>query len=302
MQYVATLITDPALPRLNGELADQARQAAGAVCVRAGQVDWLSDGVACDIPFDADAPRAVLAALKQALDEYRLDVVVQPSAGRRKRLLVADMESTIIVNEMVDELAAYVGVSGKVADITRRAMGGEIDFRPALTERTALLGGLEAELLTVACHKINFMPGALQLVGTMRAHGAFTALITGGYKIFADWVSVRAGFDAQVSNQLLVQDGIITGQVVEPIVGKERKREAMLWVAEDLGIEPKQAVAVGDGANDVEMIAAAGLGVAFRAKKAVADAAPVRIDHGDLTALLYLQGYRAEEFETYAAS
>jgi phosphoserine phosphatase len=206
------------------------------------------------------------------------------------------MESTIIVNEMVDELAGLVGIGAEVAEITRRAMNGEIGFKDALRERVALLGGLEAETLAETCERIVFMPGAKTLVATMRAHGARCALVSGGFRVFTGYVAPRAGFDWHYANDLVVRDGVVAGTVTEPILGREAKREALVSLCRELKLEPADTIAVGDGANDIDMIRAAGIGVAFRAKPVLKAAAPVAIDHGDLTALLYLQGYRQSEF------
>ena len=219
-----------------------------------------------------------------------LDVFVQPTAGRRKQLLVADMESTIIANEMVDELADFLNIRQQVADITARAMAGEIPFRRALVDRCALLGGLEEEIMARACERIRFNPGAVTLVRTMggarRHHGA---CYPAAFQIFAKWVQTRAGFEHVFANTLVTDGGIITGEVAEPIIGKVAKRDIMEKLAGERGIALTDVLAVGDGANDVDMLSAAGTGVAFRAKPAVRQAAPSRIDYGDLTALLYMQ-------------
>ncbi len=210
------------------------------------------------------------------------------------------MESTIIVNEMVDDLAALLGVGEAVAAITRRAMNGEIRFREALRERVALLGGLEERALHESCERIAFMPGAAALVRTMRAHGAYTALVSGGFRVFTGHVAPRVGFERHYANDLAIRDGVLTGEMAEPILGREAKREILEALARERGIGLDAAIAVGDGANDIDMIqaatAAGGLGVAFRAKEMLRAATPHRIDHGDLTALLYVQGFRREEF------
>lgn len=298
MRLVATLISDPARPRLTPNVAETARRALRGLSRAVSGPDWLAPGVACDLYVEATDPVAVDQVLARAIGTYPLDRVVQAAEGRRKRLLVADMESTVIVNEMVDELARYLGIEARVADITRRAMNGEIGFRPALVERVALLGGLEEEILEMACERIKMTPGAAALVATLRANGTHTVLISGGFEVFSRWVAARLGFDEHYANALVVQDGIVTGQVREPLIGRQGKRARMEEVAERLGIGCADALAVGDGANDLDMIAAAGMGVAYHAKPAVAAVAAARIDHGDLTALLYAQGYRCDEFMT----
>ncbi len=294
MQHVLSLIVDPAVAGLDEELAATAIAAIVAVGARAGRPDWLAPGVACEIPFDGADRNATESSARTALDGVPVDIVVQPAAGRRKSLLVCDMESTIIENEMVDDLAAFVGAREQVAEITRRAMRGEILFRPALRQRVALLAGLDEAKLVPARDAIAYMPGARELVRTMRANGAYTALVSGGFGTFTSHVRQALGFEFDLANELEIVDGRLTGRVAEPILGRDAKLEALLELAGARGLGPEDALAVGDGFNDLPMIEAAGLGVAFRAKPAVAAAADARIDHGDLTALLYLQGYRAE--------
>ena len=296
MRSVLTLIADPATAKLTPETALVAWRALRAAVESVGDIDWLAPGIACDMALDAPPEPRLREIATMALAGRPVDAVLQNAAGRRKKLLVADMESTIIVNEMVDELAGLVGIGAEVAAITRRAMNGEIGFKDALRERVALLGGLEAEALAETCERIVFMPGAKTLVATMRAHGARCALVSGGFRVFTGYVAPRAGFDWHYANDLVVRDGVVAGTVTEPILGREAKREALVSLCRELKLEPADAIAVGDGANDIDMIKAAGLGVAFRAKPVLKAAALVAIDHGDLTALLYLQGYRQSEF------
>jgi phosphoserine phosphatase len=296
MLSVLTLIADPATAKLAPEPAAEVARALARAGYKVGAIDWLAPGIACDIPLDAGPAPEFAAIAADALGGRPIDAVLQPARGRRKSLLVADMESTVIHNEMVDELAALVGVGEQVADITRRAMNGEIRFREALRERVTLLGGLEEDVLQQSCERITFVPGAKTLVATMRAQGAHAALVSGGFRVFTGYVAPRLGFDWHFANDLVIRDGIVTGAVAEPILGREGKREALLALCRDLAIDTTQSLAVGDGANDVDMIQAAGLGVAFRAKPALKAVAPVAIDHGDLTALLYLQGYRQTDF------
>jgi phosphoserine phosphatase len=261
----------------------------------AGAADWLAPGAACDLSLGAIAPAVAEQAARRAIGALPVDVLVQPAVGRRKRLLVADFESTMIENEMLDELAEFVGRRAEVAAITRRAMNGELDFAASLAARVALLAGLPAAVLAAAAARIRLMPGAAALLATMRAAGALTALVSGGFGAFAEPVAARLGFDRVVANHLDIVDGRIAGTLSRPIVDAAAKRTALLSLAEEAGVPPGAALAVGDGANDLPMLAAAGLGIAFRAKPAVAAASRWRIDHADLTALLYAQGYRREE-------
>jgi phosphoserine phosphatase len=223
--------------------------------------------------------------------------VVQPRALRRKKLLLADMDSTMIGQECIDELADYAGFKAHVAAITERAMRGEIEFEPALRERVALLRGLPASVVDEVLKKrITLTPGGRELVATMRAHGAWTCLISGGFTLFTNAVADMIGFQENRANQLEVEDGKLTGEVAEPIVGRAAKLATLIELRESFDLDNIDTLVVGDGANDLGMIENAGLGVAYHAKPAVAAAAAARIDHGDLTALLYAQGYRREEF------
>jgi phosphoserine phosphatase len=265
----------------------------GCVAALGGEVEWLAPS-ACDIAIDGDAAE-VEAMARAAVGGRPIDVVVQPAAGRKKRLLVADLESTIIENEMLEELADFLGMRAHVAEITRRAMNGEIDFVGALNERVALLRGMPASVLDAAASRIRLMPGAQLLLATLRRAGVYTALVSGGFTVFAEPVAARLGFDRVVANRLDIADGKLTGTLIPPIVGAATKRETLSSLAGELGLGLGATMAVGDGANDLPMLQDAGLGIAFRAKPAVAAAARWRIEHGDLTALLYAQGYRQPE-------
>lgn len=250
---------------------------------------WIDAGRAADIPFATDAA-AARVALEQAF--ARVDVVVQPSATRAKALIVADMDSTMITVECIDELADYAGIKAEVAEVTERAMRGELDFEAALDARVALLAGLdEAVIARCLKERVTIMPGAKALVRTMRAQGATAILVSGGFTRFAEPVAAEIGFDRAIANRLLIADGRLTGGVAKPIVGAATKEETLLAAIEAGGIDPARSLAVGDGANDLAMIRRAGLGVAYHAKPVVAAAAAARIDHGDLSALLYAQGY-----------
>lgn len=225
-----------------------------------------------------------------------VDAVVVPAEGRRKRLLVADMDSTVVVGETLDELAAFAGVGERVAAITRRSMDGELDFAAALRERVALLRGLGLEALERTWAGVRLMPGARTLVATMRAHGAMCALVSGGFTWFTGRVAAECGFDVHRANVLLDDGAVLTGLAGEPILDRGAKLATLRELAAGIGVGVEDCLAVGDGANDLDMVRAAGLGVAYRAKAVVAGEARARVEHGDLRALLYLQGYAAEEF------
>jgi len=297
MNNVLTLIGNPAtggLPRAAVALARGALDEAGA---RMTPSDWLAPEVACDIGFDGLTPEDGRAAVAQYLGDAGFDLHAGAVAGRRRRLLIADMDSTIISVECIDEIADYAGKRAEVAAITDRAMRGELDFAQALRQRALMLAGLDERALESAfAERVRLNPGARHLVATMRAHGAMTALVSGGFTYFTGRVRQLAGFDFDRANQLEIVDGKLTGRVAEPILGPEAKLTTLHALALECRVALAETLAVGDGANDIPMIQAAGLGVAYHAKPLVAAAAAARIDHGDLTALLYLQGYRQGEF------
>src|SRR5688572_30842487 len=261
----------------------------------AGVPNWLAPGIACDLSLGGIPAADAEAAARSAIGGAAVDVLVQPAAGRRKRVLVADLESTIIENEMLDELADFIGLRAHVAEITRRAMNGELDFAAALAERVALLRDLPAGVLDAAATRIRLMPGARALVATSRAAGVCTALVSGGFTVFAERLAAELGFDRVVANRLDIAADRISGTVRAPIVTRETKRDTLLALAAECGVPPEATLAIGDGANDLPMLDAAGLGIAFHAKPAVAAASRWRIDHADLTAVLYVQGYRKPE-------
>jgi phosphoserine phosphatase len=271
------------------------RIAAVRSALLAGDPDWLAPGRACDLLLPDDAAAAAEVAARQAIGDAAIDVLVQPAEGRRKRVFVADLESTIIENEMLDELADFVGLRAHVAEITRRAMNGELDFAAALTERVALLQGLPATVLDEAAGRIRLMPGARPLLATLRAAGVRTALVSGGFTIFAEPIAAELGFGRVSANRLDIAAGRIAGTVAAPILTRETKRETLRQVAQECGVPLSATLAVGDGANDLPMLDAAGLGIAFHAKPAVAAASRWRLDHADLTGILYAQGYRQHE-------
>jgi phosphoserine phosphatase len=293
MALVATLIANPSHPVLVPSLAEKA-----AAAISASGLYWLADGVAADLPLRSGMTALEAeAALRQTIDSEKLDVVVQEADTRRKRLLIADMDSTMIGQECIDELAAEVGLKEMVAAITARAMNGEIAFEPALRERVALLKGLPLSVVDdVIAKRITLTPGGVTLVRTMKAKGHYTALVSGGFTVFTGLVAAMIGFDENRANILLTDNGVLSGAVAEPILGKQAKVDALVEISDRLGIAPEEAMAVGDGANDLGMIKRAGSGVALHAKPVVAAEAGMRVDHGDLTALLYIQGYRRSDF------
>src|SRR6202166_4794152 len=294
MSLVATLISNPADPALDSTVVDGAR----GVLPPPGPAQWLFDEVAVDIPFEQrDDIRAIEARLREARGDLPIDIVVQPIGFRRKKRLLADIEYTMIVEQCIDELADFAGLKAHVAEITERAMRGEIEFEPALRERVALLKGMPAGVVDeVLKTRITPTPGGRELVMTMRAHGAYTCLISGGFTRFTSAVAAGIGFQENRANELLIEDGKLNGEVREPILGRAAKLAALIELTESFDLDDIDTLVVGDGANDLGMIRNAGLGVAYHAKPAVAAAAAARIDHGDLTALLYAQGYRRDEF------
>ena len=295
MSLVATLVANPSRPALDEMLVARALH----VLPAGSAADWLAAGIACDLAFGGRPEQAgeFDARLREVLADAPVDVLVQKHEGRRKRLLIADMDSTMIGQECIDELAAAVGKKDVIAAITERAMRGELEFEPALRERAAMLEGLpESVIGEVLQNQITLTPGARELVGTMRAHGAYCALVSGGFTAFTAEIAEQLGFHENRANTLGIADGRLTGKVGEPILGREAKRQRLEELLAEKGLAAEAAIAVGDGANDLAMIERAGLGVAYHAKPAVAAAADARVDHGDLTALLYFQGYRASEF------
>jgi phosphoserine phosphatase len=293
MPLVATLVSHPDAPVVSRPLATMAAAAVGA-----SAISWLADGIACDLvlPHGIDEAEAT-ETLRGALSGAPVDVVVQEQAGRRKKILVADMDSTMIDQECIDELADEIGLKDHVAAITARSMNGEIEFEPALRERVALLRDLDRGVVDrIIASRLTLASGARTLVQTMRTAGAWTTLVSGGFDVFTRRIAAMLGFHEDRANRLLIAGGRLTGEVAEPILGRAAKAEALVEVAAKLGLAPADAIAVGDGANDLDMLRLAGTGVAMHARPAVAVQSKVRIDHGDLTALLYLQGFHRSEF------
>ncbi|CAN7475005.1 phosphoserine phosphatase SerB [Rhizobium leguminosarum] len=293
MALVATLVANPSNPVLTPEIAEQAAKA-----VNACGLYWLADGIACDIALrDGTDVQMAEANILAVISSAPIDLVIQEQETRRKKLLIADMDSTMIGQECIDELAAEVGLKEKVATITARAMNGEIAFEPALRERVALLKGLPISVVDeVIAKRITLTPGGPELIATMKSKGHYTALVSGGFTDFTSRIAATLGFDENRANTLLEDGGILSGFVAEPILGKQAKVDALTEISARLGISPEEAIAVGDGANDLGMLHLAGAGVALHAKPAVAAEAQMRINHGDLTALLYIQGYRKTDF------
>ncbi|WP_170791329.1 phosphoserine phosphatase SerB [Ruegeria lacuscaerulensis] len=288
--YVATLLTNPDKNALEQTLVDSLRNAWGG-----GDVQWLSPDEAAEFSLAGlpDNQWDVWADLQN----MGVDLVVQPAEGRRKKMLLADMDSTMIQQECIDELADEAGVGERVKDITARAMNGELGFEGALTERVGLLKGLdEAVIDKVLAERITLMPGGKELVGTMRANGGYSALVSGGFTAFTAKVGAELGFDENRANTLLAEGGKLTGDVGRPILGRQAKVDALEQITVRLGLSESDVIAVGDGANDLGMLGRAGTGVALHAKPSVAEQCEVRVNHGDLTALLFLQGYARSEF------
>jgi phosphoserine phosphatase len=288
--FVATLLTAPATPRLDGATVEAVRSAWGG-----GAATWLDHGIAAEFPMESVPDNRW--EVWESLQGLGIDLAVQKAASRRKRMLIADMDSTMIEQECIDELAALAGIGPRVADITARAMNGELDFEGALRERVALLEGLpESTIAEVLAERITCAPGGRELVATMKAAGGHTVLVSGGFTAFAQPVAARLGFDETRANTLLIEDGRLTGRVAEPILGREAKTAALREVSARLGIGHGDVLAVGDGANDLGMLHLAGMGVALHAKPSVAAECELRVNHGDLTALLHLQGYGRDDF------
>lgn len=296
--HVLTLIAAPNAVPLSATLVEQLSNEVHRLGGLPGTLDWLALDRACDLPFrDLDGCRAEAAA-RQLVGKHAVDVVVQPVVDRKKRLLVADMEATLIRNEMLDELADYAGLRAESAAITALAMNGELDFEEAIKARVALLAGLPETILDEAAARIEFTPGAAALVATMRAHGAMTVLVSGGLRCFTRKVAARLGIEAEFGNELEIENGRLAGTVSKPILGRSAKLDRLLDAIVMADLPVTASLAVGDGANDLDMILAAGLGIAFRAKPVVAARAKFRVEQEDLVALLYVQGYRQAEILT----
>jgi len=288
--YIVTLLTSPATPSLSREAVEALRNAWGG-----GDAQWLAVGEAAE--FVIGEKPSNLWDVWQAMQAEGIDLIVLPMEGRKKKMLLADMDSTMIQQECIDELAAEAGVGPRVAEITAKAMNGELDFEGAIDERVGLLKDLPESIIDhVLKTRIDFMPGGKALVQTMKANGGYAALVSGGFTAFTAKVASELGFDENRANTLEVSDGKLTGRVVRPILGREAKLEALDEITAHLGITREDVLAVGDGMNDLLMLKNAGTGVALHGKPALQEQWDVRINHGDLTALLYVQGYSKAEF------
>ncbi|MEX0303382.1 MAG: phosphoserine phosphatase SerB [Leisingera sp.] len=289
--FVATLLCNPARPVLEPALIESLRNAWGG-----GEADWLALGEAAE--FTLEQMPGNRWGVWDDLQKMGVDLVIQAADGRKKKMLLADMDSTMIQQECIDELAEEAGVGARVKEITARAMNGELDFEGALTERVGLLKGLpETVIAKVLAERITPMPGGSQLLATMKADGAYAALVSGGFTAFTSKVATELGFDENRANTLLAEDGKLTGEAGRPILGREAKVEALEQITARLGIGEAEVMAVGDGANDLGMLKRAGSGVALHAKPSVAAECDIRVNHGDLTALLYIQGYAQSDFK-----
>ena len=296
MTYVLSLIAAKSKAALT---EDHVTRAAAEIQRAGGQAiapTWLGEGEAAEICFEGERD-PVLEQARALFSELPVDVNMLPTSHRRKKLLVADMDSTMIQQECIDELAAELGLGEKVSAITERAMRGEIAFEPALRERVALLAGLAGDTVErILAERIVLMPGGATLIKTVRANGAYTALVSGGFTAFAGPISRKIGFDEFRANELLFEGAAFSGLVAEPILGRDAKKTTLLELTERFALEPEETIAVGDGANDLAMVEGAGLGIAYHAKAALKAAASAILDHADLTGILYLQGYRRNEF------
>jgi phosphoserine phosphatase len=299
MKNVLTLIGSRTWAPLSNDMVAMAVGALEEADAECAAPDWLSEAHACDIFFDGFSPDVGEAAVRQYLRDMPIDIISQPGEYRRKRLLLSDMDSTIIEQECIDEIADYAGFRDQVSEITEAAMRGELDFGTSLVRRAAMLKGLDVEVLQKAYkERITLTPGARTLVQTMRKYGAWAELVSGGFTWFTNQVATEVGFQDHQANRLEVIAGRLTGEVIPPILDKLSKRKALEKFSAAFDLKPEETLAIGDGANDIPMLQEAGLGIAFHAKPLVAASSNARLDHADLTGALYAQGYRDEEFVT----
>jgi len=298
MDNVLTLISNSADGALGPDQVDVARQALDDINAQTGDADWLSPDEAVDIAFDDAHRKDAEAAVRQALMNLPIDVIAQSALRRKKKLIIADMDSTIVEGETLDELAEFAGLKDQIAALTKRAMNGEIGFREALRTRVAMLEGLSESFLAETMKGVRLNPGARELIATMRKNGAFTALISGGFSFFTDRIREQVGFHMSLGNKLEIIAGQLTGQVIPPVVDKDTKLEMLIDMAAQQELGMTDTFAIGDGANDVPMLKAAGMGVAYHGHPVAREHARARLDHTDLTGALFIQGYRRDEFVT----
>jgi len=295
MKFVLTLIAADGTA-LNAEMTETVRDALRTLGAETGSLDWLAADHACDIPFDDIAPDQADAAARGIIGDAAIDCIAQIAEGRRKALLLADMDSTMVTSETLDDLAAQTGLGEVIAEITARTMNGELDFADSVKERVMMLKGLSETALDAAFERIEISAGATTAVRTMKANGTHCLLISGGFTYFTSRIADKIGFHEQMANNFMIEDRKLTGGVSEPVLTKEVKLETLIARCREMGLTLAQSVCVGDGANDVPMLQAAGLGVAYRGKPSVKKEIPARLDHADLTGLLFAQGYRLDEF------
>jgi phosphoserine phosphatase len=294
MKYVLTLAVNSEFANLDTSAVAVATEALAKAEADVGALDWLADDIACDIPFDGLSPATASTIVQAQLTE--VDIFAQPQSGRRKSLLLSDMDATMVTCETLDELAYFAGKKNEIAEITARAMNGEIAYDDSLRQRVAMLAGLSVDSLEKTLVRMELTPGARTLVQTMRKNGAFTALVSSGFKFFTRHIREQIGFHEDVSNEFEIKDGTLTGEIDGTIMNKDGKLSTLRRFAEQQGVALSDTVTVGDGANDLPMLQAAGLGIAFHAKPVVAASARFQIKHSDLTSVLYAQGYKRNEF------
>lgn len=296
MDNVLTLISNPADGALDDQCVKDVAKALHALNVSALEIDWLSQDEAVDIAFDVIEPRDAETTAKAVLGDKPIDVIAQSTLRRKKKLIIADMDSTIVEGETLDELAEFAGLGDKIAALTARAMNGEMGFREALETRVALLEGLSEDFLQETMKGVKLNPGARELIATMRADGAFTALISGGFSFFTDRIREDVGFHMSLGNKLDIVGGALTGKVNPPIVTKDTKLEMLVDMASQQGLGMTDTFAIGDGANDVPMLKAAGMGVAYHGHPVARENARACLNHADLSGALFIQGYKRKDF------
>jgi phosphoserine phosphatase len=296
MNHILTLICNPRTTELTNEALEVAIACLSELGAETADANWLAHGVACDIPFSGLSLKVAEATVRHNFQGLPIDIIAQKSVNRQKKLLVADMDSTMVMGETLDNLSEFAGCRDKVAAITSLAMNGELSFVEALKQRVKLLEGLSLDNLKKTMAGVELTPGGKELVQTMKANGAVTMLVSGGFSYFTDQVRDLIGFDKAKGNNFEISEARLTGQVLEPVIDKYAKLVILKNFAAEYGIAVADTLAVGDGANDLPMIMAANVGVAYHAKPIVSKSARVSINHGDLTALLYIQGYKAKKF------